>query len=68
MGGIDRTIRIILSILFVYLYWAGIVTGIVGLVLVVIAGVFFLTSVANFCPIYSFLGINTCANKKAKQD
>ena len=68
MGGLDRSIRIILSILFVYLYWAGIITGITGIILIVIAGIFFLTSVVNFCPIYSFLGINSCATKKTKQD
>lgn len=52
MGIIDRIIRILISAGFVALYYMGIVTGPVGIVLLVIAGVFTLTSVAGFCPVY----------------
>jgi hypothetical protein len=34
------------------------------LVLVVVGGVFVLTSLVGFCPLYALVGLNTCPNKK----
>ena len=53
MSNIDRTIRVIIAALFAYLYFGGIVTGTVGIILVVLSGVFLLTSVISFCPLYA---------------
>jgi hypothetical protein len=64
MGVADRIIRILLAGLFVYLYFGGIVTGTWGIVLVVLGGVFVLTSFIGFCPIYAPFGISTCSAKK----
>ena len=63
MGGADRIIRILIAAVLAYLYFSGTVTGILGLVLVVIAGVFVLTSLVGFCPLYTLVGVNTCARK-----
>lgn len=65
MGTADRIIRLLLAALFAYLYFGGIVTGTWGLVLVVLGGVFVLTSLAGFCPLYAPFGISTCAVKKS---
>ena len=59
MGGIDRIIRIILAIVVAILYFTGKVEGILATVLIVLAAVFLLTSVINFCPLYTVLGLNT---------
>ena len=64
MGGADRSIRILLAAVLAYLYFSGIITGTWGLVLVVLGGVFVLTSLVGFCPLYAAVGINTCATKK----
>jgi hypothetical protein len=48
----DRIIRVILAAVFAYLYFGGIVTGALGIVLVVLGGVFLLTSIVAFCPLY----------------
>ena len=64
MGGADRSIRILLAAVLAYLYFSGIVTGTWGLVLVILGGVFVLTSLVGFCPLYAAVGINTCATKK----
>lgn len=64
MGRIDRIIRILLAAIFAYLYFAGIVTGAVGLILVILGGVFVLTSLVSFCPLYTLFGLNTCSVKK----
>lgn len=60
MGGADRTIRVILAIVFAALYFTGTVSGTWGLVLVVLGGVFLATSVVSFCPLYLPFGISTC--------
>lgn len=64
MGNADRIIRILIAALFAYLYFSGTVTGTLGLVLVILGGVFVLTSLVSFCPLYAPFGINTCSTKK----
>jgi len=65
MGSADRIIRILLAAVFAYLYFGGIVTGTWGLVLVILGGVFVLTSLIGFCPLYAPFGISTCQSRKA---
>lgn len=64
MGNADRGIRIILAILFAFLYFTGTVTGAFGLVILILGSVFLLTSLVSFCPLYSLIGISTCSVKK----
>lgn len=63
MGGLDKGLRILAAIVFVYLFYSGIVSGTLGYVLLAFAGVFVLTSLVSFCPLYTILGINTCKTK-----
>jgi hypothetical protein len=65
MGNADRVIRLILAAIFAVLYFTGTVPGTLGLVLVILGGVFLLTSLVSFCPLYSIVGLNTCPIKKA---
>ncbi|HMV96021.1 MAG TPA: DUF2892 domain-containing protein [Anaerolineales bacterium] len=53
MSNIDRIVRVVIAALFAYLYFSGIVTGTLGLVLVVLGGVFLLTAIVAFCPLYA---------------
>jgi Protein of unknown function (DUF2892) len=64
MGTIDRTIRLIVAIVFAVLYFTNIVSGTIGLVLVILGAVFVLTSLVSFCPLYLPFGINTCKSKE----
>lgn len=64
MGNADRIIRILLAAVFGYFYFAGVITGIAGIILVILGGVFILTSLVGFCPLYSLFGFNTCGMKK----
>tara|TARA_R110000787_G_scaffold109035_2_gene217553 strand:- start:40981 stop:41187 length:207 start_codon:yes stop_codon:yes gene_type:complete len=59
MGGTDRMIRVIIAVIAAILYFTGIVYGTLGIILLVVAGVFLATSFLNFCPLYTVLGINT---------
>ena len=60
LGSADRIIRVILAVVMAALYFTGTVTGTFGTVLVVLAGVFVLTSLIGFCPLYAIFGIKTC--------
>jgi len=53
MSNTDRTIRVLIAALFAYLYFGGIVTGGLGIVLLVLGAVFLLTSILAFCPLYA---------------
>lgn len=65
MGNTDRIIRVIIAIVIAALYFTGTVTGVLGTVLLVLAGVFVATSLVSFCPLYTIAGLNTCPNKQA---
>jgi Protein of unknown function (DUF2892) len=65
MGNTDRIIRLVLAVVFGVLYFTGTVTGTLGIVLLILGGVFVLTSVVSFCPLYALVGLNTCPVKKA---
>jgi hypothetical protein len=67
MGNADRIIRILLAAVFAYLYFSGTVAGTFGLILVILGGVFVLTSLISFCPLYTLVGINTCPRKEGKK-
>jgi hypothetical protein len=64
MGNTDRIIRVLLAAVFAYLYFSGTVTGTIGIVLVILGGVFVLTSLISFCPLYTLVGLNTCPGKQ----
>ena len=59
VGGIDRILRIIAGLALIGLTLSGTigVWGWIGVVLLV-------TGAVKFCPLYSVLGMNTCAMEK----
>lgn len=65
MGTADRIIRILIAIVIGALYFTNVITGTLGIILVILAAVFLLTSVVNFCPLYLPFGISTCKREKA---
>ncbi len=63
MGLVDKIIRFIVAALLAVLYFTNIITGTLGLVLLILAVVFLLTSFISFCPLYLPFGISTCSRK-----
>ncbi|PKO19090.1 MAG: DUF2892 domain-containing protein [Chloroflexi bacterium HGW-Chloroflexi-10] len=59
MGNIDRLVRVVLAVLFAVLYFTGVVSGTLGIILLVLAAVFALTSLVSFCPLYFPFKFNT---------
>ncbi|HEX5024521.1 MAG TPA: DUF2892 domain-containing protein [Agriterribacter sp.] len=64
MGSTDRIIRMILAVVVAFLYYTNTITGTFGIVLLVLAAVFVLTSVMGFCPLYKLAGLSTCPAKR----
>ena len=64
MGSMDRSIRIGIALLAIALYFTNILTGTLGIVALIAAGIFLLTSLISFCPLYAIFGITTCPVKK----
>lgn len=64
MGSMDKTIRILIAAVVAGLYYGNIISGTLGIVLLVLAGVFVLTSLVSFCPLYTLFGISTCPTKQ----
>lgn len=59
MGSSDKIIRLILAIVFAVLYFAKIITGTLGIILIIIAVIFLVTSLVGFCPLYVPFKIST---------
>ena len=62
MGTVDKVLRLLGAVLLVVLYLTGVVSGTLGIIFLLIAVMFVVTSILGFCPLYLPLGINT--NKK----
>lgn len=60
MGKADRIIRTVIAIVIALLFFTHVITGTLAIVLMVLAGIFLLTSFIGVCPLYSLLGVNTC--------
>lgn len=56
MGSADRIIRTVIALVIAGLYFGGIISGTLAIVLAVIAGVFLLTSLVSFCRCIKFSG------------
>lgn len=65
MGTADRIIRTLLAIIFGLLYFTGVTSGTLGIVLIVLAVIFLATSFVSFCPLYAPFGIRTCKPEQA---
>ena len=53
IGPADRIIRVIVALILTTLYFTGLATGILGIVVLVLGSVFMLTSAISFCPLYA---------------
>ncbi|MBL7975534.1 MAG: DUF2892 domain-containing protein [Candidatus Kapabacteria bacterium] len=60
IGSADKMARIAAAIVIAILYFTDVISGTVGLVLLVLGGVFVLTSLVGFCPLYAPFGLSTC--------
>ena len=62
MSTTDKFVRVLIGILIAVLYYLEVITDTTAIVVLAIGIVLLLTSLLNFCPLYSVFGIRT--NKK----
>lgn len=65
VGNNDKIVRLVIALLLGGLYFAEIVSGTLGIALLVIAAIMIITALSGFCPLYMLFGVNTCEQKES---
>lgn len=64
MGSRDATVRLVIACIILALWGFKVISGPLAALLLVLSGIFVLTSLVQYCPLYPPFGINTRAKKK----
>jgi len=59
MGTVDKVIRVLVAVIILVLYFTHVITGTLAVILLIVAGIFVVTSLLGTCPLYIPLGIST---------
>ena len=59
VGTTDKVIRILIAVTLVVLFFTHVISGVLGIILLVLAAVLVVTSLISLCPIWLALGLNT---------
>ena len=68
MGLADKIIRILIAAVVIILYYTDVISGTLAIILLIISGIFILTSIISFCPLYLLFGINTKKKRIEKKE
>lgn len=63
MGTTDKFVRVLIGILIAVLYYLDIISGMTAIIILAFGIILLITSLINFCPLYTLFGINTCKRK-----
>lgn len=63
MGTLDKVLRVAVAAVIAGLYLGNVISGTIAIVGLVVVGIFLLTSIIGFCPLYAVFGLNTCKSK-----
>jgi len=63
LGWLDRSVRLLIALLFLLLYLLGTISGIPAFFLLVFGAALVLTSAMGVCPLYLRCGLNTFRRK-----
>lgn len=64
MGSYDKLIRLGVAIVLIVLYYKGVLPEPLGIIALVLALVFTVTSLVSFCPLYTLFGFSTAKKEK----
>lgn len=59
MGTVDRIIRFVFAVAVAVLYFTGVISGALAVILGILAAVLLLTSIIGFCPLYAPFKLST---------
>ncbi len=65
VGILDKSIRLIIALIIFTLYFSKEMPENLTAVMMIPAGIFLLTSLGNFCPLYIPYGISTCRKSRS---
>jgi Inner membrane protein YgaP-like, transmembrane domain len=63
VGGIERTIRILIGVGLFAVAFFHVVAGTLAVVAYIVGAIAVLTALIGFCPAWAIFGINTCGTK-----
>lgn len=66
MGSADRILRVVVALIVGVLFLMEVITGTLAIILLIVAGIFLLTSLVSTCPLYLPFGIKTSKKKSAE--
>jgi hypothetical protein len=61
-SGLDRVIRLVAGLVLLLLYFVGVVSGTLGIVVLVLGAILLLTGLIGFCPLYALFKFSTKKN------
>lgn len=67
MGIVDRVARLVVAVLIVILYLSNVLTGTLGIILIVLAAIFVVTSLIGYCPLYTVFKCDTLSPKEKEK-
>jgi hypothetical protein len=67
VGFVDKTVRIVIAIGLLSLYFTNLISGALAIILLIAAAILLITSFISFCPIWHLLGISTRKKEYIKQ-
>ncbi|MDO9152502.1 MAG: DUF2892 domain-containing protein [Paludibacter sp.] len=67
IGSSDKLIRLGLAVVLIIIFYKGILSDTLGIIALVVALLLTVTSLVNFCPLYSIFKINTTKKKEEKK-
>ena len=59
MGSLDRIIRVVFAAAVAILLLTGTISGVLGIILGILAVIFLATSIVGFCPLYAPFKLST---------
>jgi len=65
MGRFDRIARVCVSVIIAVLYGTNVISGILGTLFLVLAGIFLVTAIIGNCPLYTLFGVRTTGDRNA---
>jgi hypothetical protein len=68
MGNLDRIVRALIALNILFFYSRGFLPGSIGIVLLTLAGIFLVTSLFAYCPLYTIFSIHTNKGKSSAND
>jgi len=67
LGSIDKAIRLLIAIFLIILFYKEMISGVIGVIGLIVALFLTVTSLISFCPLYAIFKINT-VNPTFKKD